>query len=328
MASSMAATKVAPALATPACTLAGHKGAVNAACFNADGSYCMSAGDDRKICLWNPHREPAEDGAPPAPIKEYTAHNQRVLGVTIATDNSSFASCGGDRSVFVWDVLSGRVLRRLAGHEHRVNAVCYNPDCTVLLSASYDRTVRCWDMRSHGGRPIQTITGSADSVSSLAVSAHEIVSGSIDGHVCVYDLRAGKVARDALGVPVGHVALSHDQQCVLAATLDSTLRLLDKASGQVLCEYAGHENTAFQVGACLSHDDSRVLGGSEDGALHVWGLVDAKPLGRVQCHRAPLVAVSSHPKGDALLTASHDGTCKMWRSGPEGSSGRASDRVI
>ena len=138
----------------------------------------------------------------------------------------------------------------------------------------------------------------------------------------------GKVARDALGVPVGHVALSHDQQCVLAATLDSTLRLLDKASGQVLCEYAGHENTAFQVGACLSHDDSRVLGGSEDGALHVWGLVDAKPLGRVQCHRAPLVAVSSHPKGDALLTASHDGTCKMWRSGPEGSSGRASDRVI
>ena len=279
----------------------------------------MTGGDDRRVCLWNPHREVVDESSSvTAPIKEYSAHNQRVLDVAIAADNASFASCGGDRTVFVWDVMSGRVTKRLVGHDQRVNAVRYNSDCSVLLTASYDRTIRCWDLRSNNNsRPIQVLKGAADSISSLAVSAHEIVSGSIDGSVCVYDLRAGRVSRDAFGTPIGHVALSHDHNCVLAAALDSALLLLDKASGQVLCEYTGHVNTTFQTAACLSNDDARVLAGSEDGCLHVWDLVSAKLLRTRRCHHGPLVALSTHPNGRSVLTASHDGTCKLWSSGAE-----------
>lgn len=302
---------VAGLAATPSATLAGHKGAVNTVRFNTDGDYCMTGGDDRKILLWNPHREVA-DGAAAQPIKEYMAHNQRVLDVCIAKDNCSFASCGGDRTVILWDVMSGRVLRRLVGHDQRVNAVCYNAECTVLVSASYDKTVRCWDMRSRNERPLQVLSGNTDSVSSVTLSAHEIVAGSIDGHVCTYDLRTGRVSRDALGPPIGHVALSTDQNCILAASLDSTVRLLDKSSGQVLCEYRGHTNTAFKLGACLSRDDARVLCGSEDGVLHAWDLVEGTLLGKVICHKGPLVSLSCHPKSAAVLTASHDGTAKMW----------------
>ena len=80
---------------------------------------------------------------------------------------------------------------------------------------------------------LQVLHGAADSVGSVAVSSHEIIAGSIDGHVLTFDLRKGSVARDHIGPPVGYVALSSDQNCVLAATLDSTLRLLDKATGQV-----------------------------------------------------------------------------------------------
>ena len=33
-----------------------------------------------------------------------------------AADNARFASAGGDRAVFLWDVITGRVLRRFQGH--------------------------------------------------------------------------------------------------------------------------------------------------------------------------------------------------------------------
>ena len=269
----------------------------------------MTGGDDRAVRLWNPHR--GENAS--TPIKEYTAHNQRVLDVAIASDNASFASCGGDRTVFVWDVTSGLVLRRLQGHEQRVNCVRYAPECGCLVTASYDRTVRCWDLRARHAAPIQVLSGAADSVSAVAVGEHEIVCGSIDGTVITYDLRQGRALRDSLGPSVGHVTLSSDQNCVLCATLDSRLRLLDKASGTVLCEYKGHRNTSFKLACCLSLDDARVMSGSESGHLHVWDLVEGRTLLRHQAHAAPLVGVCPHPKaGGQVLTASHDGAAKLW----------------
>ena len=198
----LADAEMAPSLVLAA-TLRGHQGAVNCVTFNSDGGYAMTGGEDRVVRLWNPHRGEAAS----TPIKEYRVHNQRVLDVTIAADNASFASCGGDRTVFVWDVTSGLVTRRLQGHEQRVNAVRYGPEGACLMSASYDKTVRCWDLRSRNTFPMQVLTGAADSVSSVAVSDHEVVAGSIDGHVLTFDLRKGEVLRDSMGPPVAHVAL-------------------------------------------------------------------------------------------------------------------------
>lgn len=49
-------------------------------------------------------------------------------------DNTRFASCGGDRTVFLWDVATGDSLRKFTGHAGKVNAVALNGDSTVLAS--------------------------------------------------------------------------------------------------------------------------------------------------------------------------------------------------
>lgn len=56
------------------------------------------------------------------------------LSVCRSHDNAKFASSGGDRSVFVWDVTAGVTTRRLSGHMSKVNAVELNADATVLAS--------------------------------------------------------------------------------------------------------------------------------------------------------------------------------------------------
>jgi WD40 repeat protein len=49
-------------------------------------------------------------------------------------DNAKFASCGGDKVVFIWDVPSGKILRRLSGHFGKINALAFNTDAQILAS--------------------------------------------------------------------------------------------------------------------------------------------------------------------------------------------------
>jgi WD40 repeat protein len=47
--------------------------------------------------------------------------------------------------------------------------------------------------------PIQIFKDAKDSVASLVVSSHEILTGSVDGKVRCYDLRMGQLNTDEIG---------------------------------------------------------------------------------------------------------------------------------
>lgn len=178
----------------------GHTGGAFRAKFNSEGTYCLTCGQDRTIRLWNPHRPGIEDEKSALLIKTYSGvHGYDVQDVAIANDNNTFASCGRDKQVFVWDVSTARVIRKLHDHEQRVNALCYNYSGSVLATASYDNTVRFWDMRAHNSyRPIQVLDEFQDSVTCVVVSEHQVIAGSVDGCVRTFDLRTGKVLIDTV----------------------------------------------------------------------------------------------------------------------------------
>ena len=116
-----------------------------------------------------------------------------------ANDARSFASCGGDRQVYLWDTVTGRILRQFHGHHLKINAICFNEDSSVLASGSDDKSVRLWDMRSRESRyPIQILDEARDSIGSVCIRGTTIAVGSVDGNVRIYDIRKGSMASDNL----------------------------------------------------------------------------------------------------------------------------------
>ena len=69
----------------------------------------------------------------------------------------------------------------------------------MVVSGSYDATVRLWDYKSLSTKPIQVLDEARDSVTTLQVVGHEIVTGSVDGRMRVYDLRMGMIFVDVIG---------------------------------------------------------------------------------------------------------------------------------
>lgn len=93
-----------------AALLTGHQGPVRAVRFNADGNYCVTCGSDKLVKLWNPHREGGKF------LKTYSGHGYEVLDVVASSDSGRLASCSADRTVVLWDVTTGQVIRRYRGH--------------------------------------------------------------------------------------------------------------------------------------------------------------------------------------------------------------------
>ena len=61
-----------------------------------------------------------------------------------------------------------------------MNCVQFNrPDCSLVMSGSYDSSVRIWDTKSRNMEPVQILDEAKDSVTSLCISDHEILTGYV-----------------------------------------------------------------------------------------------------------------------------------------------------
>uniref|UniRef100_UPI00358E0DDD WD repeat domain-containing protein 83-like n=1 Tax=Myxine glutinosa TaxID=7769 RepID=UPI00358E0DDD len=285
-------------------TLDCRQGTVRAVRFSADGHYCITCGSDKTLRLWNPLTGRL--------LKTYTGHGYEVLDTVGSFDNSQLASCSGDKTVILWDVASGQSVRRFRGHVGKVNCVDFNEESTIVVSGSIDGSARCWDTRSRRANAVQTLSEARDGVSSVRVSPHEIVTGSVDGRVRRYDLRVGKLHSDYIGCPLSNVALSRDGQCVLAASLDSTLRLLDKETGELLGEFTGHEASSYRVECCFSERDTHIVCGSEDGRVCFWDLLEGSKVLELPVGKGVISSLAFHPSAPALLTT-HSAAVQLWR---------------
>ncbi|KAI1615186.1 transcription initiation factor TFIID subunit D4 [Exophiala viscosa] len=281
-------------------TLTSHSGPINAITFSSlGGTYILTGSSDRQIHLSRSEPSSTTTTTNKIPIstaiQKYAAHGYPVLDISVSQDNQTFASVGGDRSVFLWDVQrADGTLRRFgsntnAGHTSRINCVAFAGESdNVLVSGSDDTSVRLWDVKSRDNKPLMVLEEAKDGISDLCVpgNGYEIVSGSVDGRVRSYDVRMGRVTMDVMPGPVTSLDLSRDGRTVLVGCLDGRIRMMDRQDGTCLRgfpaedEKEGYKNDSLRLKSCFASNESLVLSGSEsDGKVRGWDVLSGKSVG-------------------------------------------------
>ncbi|KAK8164705.1 WD40-repeat-containing domain protein [Phyllosticta citrichinensis] len=279
-------------------SLSGHNGPVHALTYSAGlGQYVLTGSSDRTIRLFNANKASL--------VQSYTGHGYEVLDISVTEDNARFASCGGDKSVFVWDVATAKTVRRLAGHVSRVNSVAWGAAADVLVSGSFDASVKLWDLKSQNNKPLMSLEEARDGVSSVAVVEHQIFAGSVDGRVRTYDIRMGMVYEDVVGHPVTSLTPTKLADSVLVSSLDSTLRLMDLANGKLLQAFKSpdYTNTAYRIRSTLANKDAIALSGSEDGAVVAWDVVSGEVIHTLQQQQQPPQGTAAAGKKNVVVSA-------------------------
>lgn len=309
-------------------SLLGHTSSVNVVRFTPDGMYSLSGGDDRTVRLWNPHRRSVMAGGQRESsllIKTYAGvHGYGVLDVAVSHNNEMFASAGYDKAIFLWDVSSGSLTRKIEGHSQRVNGLALNRDATVLASASYDQKVHLWDLRTKNRSPLQTLSDCKDSATSVAIAQEAIVVGCVDGVLRTYDLRKGLLHADALVDPIVSVRLNSDESDVVSLCLGKSksggnIYRTEIGSPRLTKQWRKTGNSAFKSECCFCNDTKLVVSGDETGNLkwwaddkdanhHVGSLVGEQK----QAHKAAISSLSHHPSLPLLLSAAYEGEMHVW----------------
>jgi COMPASS component SWD3 len=52
----------------------------------------------------------------------------------------------GDRTIYLWDVATGKGPREVQGHQDVLTSLAFSPDGKTLASGSSDTTILIWDV--------------------------------------------------------------------------------------------------------------------------------------------------------------------------------------
>ncbi|MBZ0281060.1 MAG: TIR domain-containing protein [Anaerolineae bacterium] len=242
----------------------------------------------------------------------FAGHSDSVLSVAFTPDGRFAVSGSADKTLMVWEVATGRILRRFEGQTDAISSVAVSPDGTLALSGSFDGTLALWDLAT--GELLRQLVGHTNSVYSVAFSpdGRYAVSGSADNTLRLWDVRRGIVIRVFVGQvdTISSVAVSPDARQVLSGSADNTIILWDVETGRELHQFEGHTDSIYSV--AFSPDGIQFLSGSADNTLILWDAATGAEIRRFEGHTGPVVSVALTSDGTRALSGSLDKSIIVW----------------
>ena len=165
-------------------TLQGHRDAVQALAWSADGKWLASS-DYRSVRLWNAELKPAgeitafegrvtalvfapdnkslftADSQPAVrglvrqwsvperkPLADWPAHADAIYGLALSKDGKQLATAGADEVATVWTLADRKPRATLEGHQGAVYGVAFKADGDQLATVSADHELLVWDLKT------------------------------------------------------------------------------------------------------------------------------------------------------------------------------------
>ncbi|MEG4488376.1 WD40 repeat domain-containing protein [Microcoleus sp. D2_18a_B4] len=189
-----------------------------------------------------------------------------VHAIAITPDGTKMVSGLGDKSLIVWDMMTGTPLKTLTGHNGSVDAVAVTKDGKQIVSASTDSTIKIWNIET--GENIDTFTGHQSSIRAIAITpdGKNIVSASHDTTLKVWDLQTGECLCTCIGhqKSVSVLAIHPDGDKVISGSDDKRLILWDLKTGQLLRKIKTFEGYFYAIsitnyGISFTEDEKKLL---------------------------------------------------------------------
>ncbi len=230
---------------------------VTSAIFSNDNKYCFSGREGNSILRWDvkemlhpenykypydnsPYTEDSVvDLEPPASAFFYNGHTGYIKGLCVSADNKYLVSISDDSTIRVWDIESGKQLKRIK-NSFPLSALAITSDGKRLITSDKDMSgktgIRIWDITS--GKQILFIPDQAGYVNTISLSADNkfLVAGTLTKNILLYSFSTGKLIKSLNGHTswINSLAFSGDGKFIVSGSEDASVKIWHAASGRML----------------------------------------------------------------------------------------------
>lgn len=282
--------------------------------FSPDGQF-LASGGDWSVCLWEINSGQL--------IREFQLPDQfpanghgDFLAVAFSPNGNYIIGGRRDRTIRLWDVRTGELLRTFVGHEFGLRTVTFSPDGQFIASGSHDGTVRLWETES--GKQVRMFQGYTDGIH-FSESVHFspdgklIVAGGTDGTVRLWETKTGKefgeirVADDV----IRFAGFSPDGRKIHIFVSDGSIETWEIATNRQV-QLTTKRSDRWGYTADLSPDGKFMILGTFDGAAVLENAENGDEVKVFQEGKHVLRGIAFGPTGRTFASIAYDGNIWLW----------------
>ncbi|WP_019506832.1 NB-ARC domain-containing protein [Pleurocapsa sp. PCC 7319] len=288
-------------------------GSILAVAFSPNGEY-LAIGDTKgEVHLWQvaPWRSPFGQWQSQS-LLTFQGHTSWVVSLAWSPNGNMLASSSYDKTIRLWNPLTGHCVKTLTGHTNWVLSIAWSPDGKMLASGGDDQTIRIWDVQQE--KCSQILSGHKNWVMSVAWSPDGTVlaSGGDDQTIRIWDVQQEKCRQILSGHTnwVRSVAISPDGKMLASGSDDQTIKLWHLHTGRCLHTLQGH--TYWVSSVVWSPNAQNLASSSHDQTVKLWDVKEGKCLQTFHGHTKWVWSLAWSPDGQTLVSGSFDQSVRLW----------------
>lgn len=286
---------------------------VESVSWNRDDAYILTVDNkaggntaENNIYIWNTQTL----------SKEKTLSHLEAINDAIWSHSGEYiATAQQDGLILIWNVESAETKATLDGHTDSVHDIQWSLDDRQILSASEDGTIMIWDANTGG--QLARLTGHDDGVIQAIWNQDEtqVISISADKTVHVWNPSPGTEVATLIGhmAEITYIDWNTDGTKLVTASADGTAIIWDAQTGKRL--YHLNDPASEPMNQALwSPDGKFIVTIGNEGFIRIWDALDGSLLNVYKGHEVFINQAAWYEDGIKLLlvTASNDGTAKIW----------------